>query len=453
MKSPKVSTTRRDFLKATSQVAAASALASTAVPCVHAGEENTIQIALVGCGGRGTGAASNALSTKNGPIKLVAMADVFERKMSTSFNNLQKKFSAQMEVPDERKFLGFDAYQKAMDSLKPGDIVLLTTPPAFRWVHFGYAIKKGLNVFMEKPVTVDGPTTRKLFDLANESLKKNLKVGVGLMCRHCAARGELFDRIKNDQIGKIVTLKAYRQVGGGGMVGPKPEGISELMYQIRRFHGFLWASGGVFMDFLIHNIDECCWMKDAWPMKAQGLGARCYREDKIDQNFDNYAIEYTFPDGTDLQVYARTMPGCRQEFASYALGSKGSAVISTSSHTPAKCRIYKGYSMARSDLTWAYPQPEKNPYQLEWDHLIDAIREDKPYNEARRGAEASLVTSMGRMAVHTGQLVTWDDILGHTHEFAPTVDKLTLIGDAPLKVGPAGHYPYPQPGVVRDREF
>jgi hypothetical protein len=109
--------------------------------------------------------------------------------------------------------------------------------------------------------------------------------------------------------------------------------------------------------------------------------------------------------------------------------------------------------MVRSDLTWAYPQPEKNPYQLEWDHLIDAIRKDKPYNEARRGAEASLVTSMGRMAVHTGQLVTWDDILGHTHEFAPTVDKLTLIDDAPLNVGPAGHHPYPQPGVMRDRQF
>jgi predicted dehydrogenase len=453
MKSPEVPTTRRNFLKATTQVAAVSALASTAVPCVHAGEENTIQIALVGCGGRGTGATSNALSTKNGPIKLVAMADVFESKMSTSFDNLQKKFSAQMEVPHERKFLGFDAYQKAMDCLKPGDIVLLTTPPAFRWVHFGYAIKKGLNVFMEKPITVDGPTTRKLFDLATESVRKNLKVGVGLMCRHCAARGELFDRIKNDQIGKIVTLKAYRQVGGGGMIGPKPEGISELMYQIRRFHGFLWASGGVLMDFLIHNIDECCWMKDAWPIKAQGSGARCYREDKIDQNFDNYAIEYTFPDGTDLQVYARTMPGCRQEFASYALGSKGSAVISTSSHTPAKCRIFRGYNMARSDLTWAYPQPEKNPYQLEWDHLIDAIRSDRPYNEARRGAEASLVTSMGRMAAHTGQLVTWSDILGHTHEFAPTVELLTLNGEAPLKVGAAGHYPYPQPGVVRDREF
>jgi predicted dehydrogenase len=453
MTNPKVPATRRDFLRTTGQVAAASALAGTSVPYVHAGEENTIQIALVGCGGRGTGAAANAMSTKCGPVKLVAMGDVFERRLSASYDNLARKFSPQIDVPGERKFIGFDAYQKAMDCLKPGDVVLLTTPPAFRWVHLGYAIKKGLNVFMEKPVTVDGPTTRKMFDLADQAVKKNLKVGVGLMCRHCDARRELHDRVKADQIGDVVALKAYRQVGGGGLVAPKPEDISELMYQIRRFHGFLWASGGSFMDFLIHNIDECCWMKDAWPVKAQGSGGRCYRGDKIDQNFDNYAIEYTFPDGTLLQVYARTMPRCRQEFASYALGTKGSAVISTSSHTPAKCRIYKGYNVAKPDLAWAFPQPEANPYQLEWDHLLEAIRRDRPYNEARRGAEASLVTAMGRMAVHTGQLVTWDDILGSAHEFAPDVDKLTLDGEAPLKAGREGNYPYPQPGVLRDREF
>jgi predicted dehydrogenase len=453
MTDSKTDTTRREFIKTAGQVAAASALAGTAVPYVHAGEDNTIRIALVGCGGRGTGAAANALSTQNGPIRLVAMADVFENRLGQSHDNIENEFSSKMDVSPDRKFIGFDAYKKAMDCLKPGDIVLLTTPPAFRWVHFGYAIEKGLNVFMEKPVTVDGPTTRKMFDLADESVKRNLKVGVGLMCRHCSARRELHDRIKADQIGDLVTLKAYRQVSGGGLVRPKPDDISELMYQIRRFHGFLWASGGSFMDFLIHNIDECCWMKDAWPVKAQGSGARCYREDKLDQNFDNYAIEYTFGDGTNLFVYARTMPGCRQEFASYAHGSKGMAVISTSAHTPAKSRIYSGHSIVKGDLAWAYPQPEKNPYQLEWDHLIDAIRRDLPYNEARRGAEASLVTSMGRMAVHTGQLVTWDDILGCKHEFAPSVDRLTADSPAPLQVASAGHYPYPLPGILVDREY
>ncbi|MHB8903456.1 MAG: Gfo/Idh/MocA family oxidoreductase, partial [Thermoguttaceae bacterium] len=173
-------TSRRQFLGRSSRLAAASLLATAAVPRVHAGQDNTIQLALVGCGGRGTGAAADALSTKSGPIKLVAMADVFEQRLAASHQNLQKMFDKQIDVPRDRQFIGFDAYQKAMACLRPGDVVLLTTPCAFRGVHFGHAIEKGLNVFMEKPTTVDGPSTRKMLDLAEKSEKKNLKVGVGL---------------------------------------------------------------------------------------------------------------------------------------------------------------------------------------------------------------------------------------------------------------------------------
>jgi predicted dehydrogenase len=456
MTDPKPSTSRRTFLKTTGQVAAASALTGVAVPSVHAGENNTIQVALVGCGGRGTGAATDALSAKGGPIKLVAMADVFKDRLDGSFDVLKKSHEDQVDVCKHNKFIGFDGYQKAMDCLRPGDVVICTTPPAFRWVHFTYAIQKGLNVFMEKPLTVDGPSTRKMLALGEEAAKKNLKVGVGLMCRHCEARGELFKRIKDGQIGDIVMLRAYRQTGpvGTALTEPKPEGISELLYQIQKFHGFLWASGGCYSDFLIHNIDESCWMKDAWPVQAKGSGARCYRENYIDQNFDTYSIEYTFGDGAKLFLEGRNIPGCDQEFASYVHGTKGMAVISTNSHTPAKCRIYKGQKIARRDLVWAFPQPERNPYQLEWDHLIEAIRQDKPYNEVKRGAEASLVTSMGRMAAHTGQIVTFDDMLNCPHEFAPTVDKLAMDSPAPLQINPStGHYPWPQPGINRDREF
>jgi len=334
--------------------------------------------------------------------------------------------------------------------------VILTTPPAFRWVHFGHAIQKGINTFMEKPVTVDGPTTRKMLALGEEAGKKNLKVGVGLMCRHCEARGELFKRIKDGEIGDVVMLRAYRQTGpvGSALTEPKPEGISELLYQIKRFHGFLWASGGCYSDFLIHNIDECCWMKDEWPVKASGTGARTYRENYVDQNFDTYSVEYTFNDGAKMFLEGRNIPGCKQEFASYVHGTKGCAVISTNSHTPARCRIYKGQKFARKDLVWSAPQPEPNPYQLEWDHLIDAIRNNKPYNEVKRGAEASLVTSMGRMAAHTGQVITFDDMLACTHEFAPHVDKLAMDSPAPLQVdSSSGHYPWPQPGIIKDREF
>ncbi len=448
-------TSRREFLKSTGRIAAASALAGAVIPHVHAAENNTIQVALVGCGGRGSGAAGNALSTRNGPIKLVAMADVFTERLKSSYETLQKQFAEKVEVPEERKFIGFDAYQKAMDSLKPGDVVILATPPAFRWVHFTYAIQKGINVFMEKPVSVDGPTTRKMLKLAAESAQKNLKVGVGLMCRHCKIRGELFDRIKSGQIGDLITLRAYRMHGplGFAFSGPRPEGISELLYQVQRFHSFLWASGGLYSDFYIHNIDECCWMKDGWPVKAQALGGRHYRGDNIDQNFDTYSVEYTFEDGAKLFLNGRTINGCHDEFASYAHGSKGLAIISTASHSPAKCRIFKGQNIKSEDLAWRAPQPEPDPYQLEWDDLIDAIRQDKPYNEVKRGAEASMVSSMGRMAAHTGQVITWDDILNSEHEFAPQVDKLTMSSPAPLLAGSDGRYPVPMPGIFKQREY
>ncbi len=454
---PGAGATRRDFLKATGQVAAASALANVAIPMVHAAEDNTIRVALIGCGGRGSGAALNGLSVQGGPIKLVAMADVFKERLDSSYDAIKKEKPDQVDVPDDRKHIGFDAYKQAMDALKPGDIAILTTPPAFRWVQFGYAIAKGLNVFMEKPITVDGPSTRKMLALGEAATQRNLKVGVGLMCRHCQARGELFRRIQDGAIGDIILLRAYRQSGpvGNVPVEPRPPGISELMYQVQRFHGFLWASGGCYSDFLIHNIDECCWMKDAWPVKASGTGARTYRDNYIDQNFDTYSVEHTFADGAKFLLEGRIIEGCKSEFASYAHGTKGSAIISTSSHAPSKCRIYKGQDMSKkADIVWAAPQPEPNPYQLEWNDLIAAIRDDKPYNEVKRGAEASLVTAMGRMATHTGQVVTFEEMLACDHEFAPDVDKLVIDGPAPLQVNPAtGHYPWPEPGIKVDREY
>jgi predicted dehydrogenase len=448
--------TRRDVIKQTSQVVAVSALAGVAIPAVHAAENNTIQVALIGCGGRGTGAAADALNTvKQGPIKLVAMGDVFEDRLASSYRYLSKQFAQQVDVPKERQFVGFDSAKRAMDSLKKGDVAIFATPPAFRWPFFEYAIQKGLNVFMEKPTTVDGPSTRRMFKLADESEKLNLKVGVGLMCRHCDARAELYKRIKDGELGDLVLLRAYRMVGptGSAFTGPKPASMNELEYQIRRFHAFLWLSGGAYSDFLIHNIDECCWMKDAFPVRAWASGGRHYRGDNVDQNFDTYSVEYTYPDGTKLFLEGRNMTGCKQEFASYAQGSKGLAVISQSGHTPAGCRIYKGHNMANDQIAWRYGPKEPNPYQLEWDHLIGAIRKDKPHNEARRGAEASLVTAMGRMAAHTGQVVTRDQMLSCEHEFAPDVDKLTASSAAPLQATPDGKYPIPQPGVKRDREY
>jgi predicted dehydrogenase len=294
-----------------------------------------------------------------------------------------------------------------------------------------------------------------MFKLGEESEKRGLKVGVGLMCRHCVARHALLEEIQKGTIGEIMLLQAFRQMGpeASSQSGPKPEKMSDLEYQIRRFHSFLWASGGCYSDFLIHNIDECCWMKGDWPVRAEASGGRHYRGDKIDQNFDVYSVEYSFKDGTKLMLEGRTMPGCRTRFASYVHGTKGSGIISFNSHSPARPRLFKGHNLppiaTRADMVWEWGKAEPNPYQLEWDHLIAAIRENKPYNEVKRGAEASLVTAMGRMAAHTGQTIEFDDMLKCEHEFAPMVDKLTLDGPPPLVAGADGKYPVPQPGKGR----
>jgi predicted dehydrogenase len=451
---------RREMLKTAGQVAAASALAGVALPNVHAQGGDAIQVALVGCGGRGTGAATEALASPNGPTRLVAMADVMQNRLNSSYSQINRRQQQRVAVPENQRFIGFDGYKHAMDALKPGDIVILATPPAFRWVHFTYAIQKRLHVFMEKPVAVDGPTVRRMLALADAADKQNIRVAVGLMCRHCVARRELFDRLRQGEIGDITLLRAYRMAGptASAFSGPKPDGISELLYQIQRFHSFLWASGGAFSDFLIHNIDECCWMKDAWPVSAKGSGGRHYRGDYIDQNFDSYTVEYTFGDGSKLELQGRCMTGCWQQFASHCHGTKGSAHISGPGHTPALCRIYKGQQVGldrpnAADIAWRFTAQEPDPYQIEWDHFLEAIHQNRPYNEVRRGAEASLITAMGRMACHTGQIITRDQMLNHEHELAPHVDQLSFETPAPLRLGKDNKYPVPQPGIVRNREY
>jgi predicted dehydrogenase len=455
-------TSRREFLKNTGRFAAASALAGVALPPVHAAESGTLQVALVGCGGRGTGAAAQALFTKGGPIVLAAMADVFENRLSSSYQNLKKQFGDRIDVPPDKRFIGFDGYKQAMDSLKPGDIAIFGTPPAFRWVHFAYAIQKGLHVFMEKPVTVDGPTSRRMFELGEAATRKNLKVGVGLMSRHSRALQELAKRVQDGEIGDIILQRGYRMHGPIGFFSslPKPAGANELMYQVQRFHSFIWASGGNYSDFYIHIIDHLGWMKNAWPVKAQALGGRHYRQSPegvtyVDQNLDVYAVEYTYADGTKFNFDGRCMTGCQDIYSSYLHGTKGSAIASRSGDCGTPASIFKGQTPRRSDMTWEskVAAGEQDPYQNEWNDLMDAIRNDKPYNEVKRGVEASLVTSMGRMAAHTGQEITYDDMLNCEHEMAPGLDQLTKDSPAPLQAGPDGRYPVPQPGITKKREY
>ena len=457
-------TTRRELFQTAGSLAAVSALAGVAIPSVHAAGTDLIQVALIGCGGRGTGAATNALSTNGGPIRLVAMADVFEEKLFKSYKALysDKAVNGKLDVPADRQFIGFNAYKEAMDCLKPGDVAIFTTPPAFRWVHFTYAIEKGLNVFMEKPVTVDGPTSLRMMALGEAASKKNLKVGVGLMSRHSRAMQELAKRSHDGELGEIILQRGYRVSGPVGYFNslPTPNDISELMYQIKRFHSFLWASGGNFSDFYIHIIDHLCWMKNAWPVKAQALGGRHYRNSPqgipyIDQNLDTYTVEYTYPDETKFFFEGRCMEGCQGLYASYRHGSTGSAIASQAGDIGLPSSIYKTQSLKRPDLVWEskLEPADRDPYQNEWNDLMDAIRKDLPYNEVKRGVEASVVTSMGRMAAHTGQEITFNDMLNCKHEFAPGLDNLTAESPAPLKGDKDGKYPVPNPGVNTTQEY
>ena len=215
---PESNNSRRQFLKSSTVAGAAATLAAASASRVHgAQDDDTIQVCLIGCGGRGTGAAANAMSVPNANVKLVGMADVMPHKLSISYRNLEQKFRDKMDVPEERRWIGFDAYKKAMDYLRPGDVVIFTTPVAFRWVMFEYAIEKGLNVFMEKPIATDGDACRRMFALGKKADEKNLKVGVGLMCRHCEARGELFERIQDGQIGDLVLIACLSYGGTYGI--------------------------------------------------------------------------------------------------------------------------------------------------------------------------------------------------------------------------------------------
>lgn len=454
---PELPSDRRHFIKIAGAVSALGAMRSPHV-FAQAGSDHQLQVALIGAGGRGTGAAVDALTASGYPIKLVAVADVFKQKADESLNALRQQFADKPElidVPEERVFVGFDAYKDAMDALRPGDIAIFASPLAFRWVHYQYAIDKGLHVFMEKPLVSDGPSGKRMLDLAKKADEKNLKTAVGLMVRHCRGRQELHQRIQDGEIGDLVAMRAYRMHGPVGTCfsNAKPADRDELEWQVQNFHSFLWASGGLFSDFYIHQIDEVCWMKNKWPVKAQALGGRHYRGDAVDQNFDVYAVEYTFDDGTAFFFDGRTMLGCRNDMSSVVLGSNGSAIVSASGHHPGKCKTFKGHKLDRDSTIWAYPQPEANPYQLEWKDFVDAIVNDVPYNEVPRGIEASLVTSMGRMAAHTGQEITYDQMLNCKHEMAPGVADFAQTKQAPLTPDDQGRYPVPAPGKNRGREY
>ena len=442
----KSSTSRREFLKRSGIALAGAGLTSALAARSYAGEDNTIKVALIGCGGRGTGAAREALSTQ-GPTRLWAMADTFDFRLNASLAGLSNNpaVAGRIDVPPERRFVGLEGYKKAIDALDPGDVVLLATPPTFRPIHLEYAVQKGRHVFMEKSFAVDAPGIRRVLKAGEEATKKNLKIAGGLMSRHYKPLEEAVQQIHDGAIGKVVTCWAYREHGPVGFK-PRREDMSEMAHQIHNYSNFTWVNGSFILDWLIHNLDVCCWVKDAWPVSAQGHGGRQVRT-QPDQLFDHYAVEYTFPDGTRLFAQGRHMANTWGFFGDKIHGAGGSAVLGEGIKEP---RIYKGHQMTPENLVWEYKGPPCNQYQVEHDLLFDAIRNDKPYNETERSAYAAMTGILGRMAAESGKEITWEEALASNLELAPGLDQITSL-DAPAPVMPDenGNYPVAMPGITK----
>jgi len=426
------------------RAAVGSVLAATVLSRAYAGEDNTIRLALIGCGGRGGGAAANALSSKTGPTKLVAMADVFEDRLTNSHKALSEQFASQVDVPAERRFVGFDAYRKAIDCLRPGrDVMIQATHAAFRPTHLKYAVEKGVNAFIEKSFAPDPGGTREILRLGDQAKAKNLKIGCGLMCRHSASRQAMIQKIREGALGEIQLIRAYRMDGGARM-GPYQGPESELLWQIRRPYFFIWTSSAWFIEMMIHQVDECCWIKDAWPVSAEGLGGCEPGSDDCSQNLHTYAIEYTFPDGTKALVNSRNQSNCHNEFATWVHGTKCAAQFSGNIHAPT-VHTYKDQRCVKDNVAWR-PEGEKiSPYQVEWDMLLSSIRENRAHNEVERAAYTNLTSIMGRAAIHMGRIITWDEMLASNFKFSPNVD-FTMTSPSPVQANAEGRYPIPTPG-------
>jgi predicted dehydrogenase len=433
-------TTRREFLRTSSVLVAGTALTSSLPRPGYAAEDNTIKLALVGCGGRGSGAAAQALSTK-GPTKLWAMADVFEHRLQSSLGGLQKNHEKQMEVPRDRQFVGFDGYKKAIDSLDKGSVVLLTTPPAFRPLHFEYAVSKGMHVFMEKSFGVDAPGVRRILKTGEEASKKNLKVAGGLMSRHSKPLEEAVAKIHEGALGDVITAYAYRMHGPVGVSGRQP-GMKEMAYQVTNYSSFTWLNGSFIVDWLIHNIDVCCWIKNGWPVSVQGMGGRQVRTD-ADQLFDHYMAEYSFENGTRLVAQGRHIANTWDFFGDVIHGTKGCAILGEGQPRP---RLFKGHTPSSQNLIWSYKGPDFDHYQYEHDLLFEAIRNDKPYNETERCAKSCLAAIMGRMACESGKLVTWEEAMESKLELAPGIEDFTMDSAPPVVPDAGGKYPVAMPG-------
>ena len=435
------SPSRRDFMKKSSLLVAGGALASSAgiAQGAHVAGSDVIKIGLVGCGGRGTGATAHALST-DGPTKVVAVSDVFDYRLEGCLKELAQ-FGEQVDVPKERQFVGFDGFQKVLDS--DIDLVIIATPPGFRPQHFEAAVKAGVHIFMEKPLAVDAAGVRRVLETNKIAKEKNLAVAVGLQRRHQTNYREMISRVHEGMIGDIVSANVYWNMGSLWERSRKP-GQSEMEYQMQNWYYFNWLCGDHIVEQHIHNLDVINWAKQAYPVSAQGMGGRQFRKGRENgQIFDHHFVEYTYADGSIMTSQCRQIPDCTPNVSEHAVGSKGTLSFAKEEITSHDGKVLWTGGKKYDDM---YKGEKVGGHHNEHLDLFPDLRAGRIPNEADYGAMSTMTAILGRMATYSGKEISMVDalasevVVSHTDDFTSFADTPPVVPDA------RGRYPLPMPG-------
>lgn len=426
---------RRSFLKQTAAITGGILINPLgSEKSAFASGSDIIKVGLIGCGGRGTGAAAQALKAAPN-VRLVAMSDVFDDQIKKSYQNLKNidEIKERVDVADSNKFTSFDGYKHV---IALSDVVILATPPGFRPEHFEEAVNKNKHVFMEKPVASDAPGIRKVLATGKLASEKNLKVVVGLQNRYDPAYIEMVDKLKEGEIGDILSSTCYYMKGQYDIV-PRSKVKTELEFQIKNWHFFNWLWAGAPAGLQIHNTDIVNWVKGSYPVQAQGMGGRAVIDGPdTGEVFDLFYIEYTYDDGSKLHSQIRIMENTFNKNGAFFTGSTGTA------------NIREGIKDLSGNKVWRYRNKENpNPYQIEHDKLFEAIIKDIPLNDTEFGAKSSMTAIMGRMACHAGNVITWDDAINS--DLRLLEENMNASSTPPILPDEHGIYPYPQPGKTR----
>ena len=427
--------TRRGFLQNSTLLAgtalgAGAGLGAMALPAAHAAGDDVIRFVLIGCGGRGSGAADQIMNTK-GNVKLVAVHDAFEGKARDAVKRLSARHGDKVDVPEDHFFSDLDGYKKAIDV--DCDLVVIATPPGFKPQQFEYAVNKGRHIFMEKPVATDAPGVRRVLKSVEESKKKNLMVAIGLQRRHEPSYIETIGRIHDGAIGDVISQQVYWN-GNGIWYRNKQDDQNEMEFQTNNWYHFNWVCGDQICEQHIHNLDVGCWVKDAYPVSCNGMGGHQQRENgdsSKSQIFDHTFCEYTFADGTKMFSQGRHLAGGWSHVGEFAQGTKGTANPSG--------EIF-------GENAWKHKGKRVNGHQQEQHDLIEALMRGEIYNEGEYGAHSTFTAILGREACYSGKVVKWDELLEKGRDLAPGIDEFTLQSTPPVVKGEDGKYPIAVPG-------